>query len=244
LSEASRIEWTECTWNPVTGCTKLSSGCQNCYAERMTRRLQAMGTPRYADGFAVRTHEDALDIPVRWRKPRTVFVNSMSDLLHEDVPDSFIAKVFDTMVRCPQHTFQVLTKRAARLERIAPSLPWPHNVWMGVTVEDEASLGRVRCLASTPARVKFLSCEPLLGSLAGLQLDGIDWVIVGGESGPGARPMDPAWAIQVRDTCVDAGVPYFFKQWGGVRKKARGRVLDGRTWDELPDRPAVPTGRI
>lgn len=210
----------------------------------MTRRLQAMGNPRYADGFEVRTHDDALEMPVRWRKPRTVFVNSMSDLFHDDVPDKFIAKVFETMVRCPQHTFQVLTKRAERLERVAPSLPWPHNVWMGVTVEDAASLARVECLGHTPARVKFLSCEPLLGPLTDLQLEGIDWVIVGGESGPGARPMDSEWAIQVRDTCVAAGLPYFFKQWGGVRKKARGRVLDGRTWDELPDRPPVSVGRI
>lgn len=244
MSQASRIEWTECTWNPVTGCTKFSAGCQNCYAERMTYRLKAMGIPRYAHGFEVRAHEDALSIPTRWHRPRTVFVNSMSDLFHQDVPDEFIGRVFETMMECPQHTFQVLTKRAARLEKMASALPWPHNVWMGVTVENATELDRIASLVRTGARVKFLSCEPLLGPLEGLCLDNVDWVIVGGESGPGARPMDPEWAIQVRDTCLGAGVPYFFKQWGGVRKKEAGRVLDGRTWDEVPQSQTSALGCV
>lgn len=234
MSQGSRIEWTEYTWNPVTGCTKVSAGCQNCYAERMALRLKAMHVARYQDGFAVRVHEDLLDRPLHWRKPRTIFVNSMSDMFHEDVPDEFIQRVFETMQSCPQHTFQVLTKRANRLAALSAQLPWPHNVWMGVTVENAASVNRVEALAACGARVKFLSCEPLLGPLDDVPLAGIDWVIVGGESGPHSRQMAAEWATSLRDQCTEACVPYFFKQWGGPRKKLAGRVLDGRTWSQMP----------
>jgi len=234
VSQSSKIEWTEYTWNPVTGCSKISSGCQNCYAERMALRLRAMGTKRYSDGFAVRTHDDLLDVPLKWRKPRTVFVNSMSDLFHPDVPDEFIFQVFETMRQSPQHTFQVLTKRSDRLVELSPRLPWSHNVWMGVSVEDDAAVSRVDALRCCGARVKFLSCEPLIGPVRHLNLEGIDWVIVGGESGPRARPMEAEWALSIRDQCLANDVPYFFKQWGGRQKKRNGRVLDGRTWDEMP----------
>lgn len=234
MAEGSRIEWTEATWNPVTGCTKVSSGCKNCYAERLARRLQAMGIPRYRNGFAVTLHPDALDMPKRWRRSRMVFVNSMSDLFHEDVPPEFIQQVFATMHDCPQHTFQILTKRGARLRDLAPVLEWTPNIWMGVSVENQHALWRIAALQTVPAHVRFLSCEPLLGPLDNLPLDGIHWVIVGGESGPGARPMDPAWVRAILAQCRRAGVPFFFKQWGGVRKDRTGRDLDGRTYDELP----------
>lgn len=236
MSQESRIEWTEYTWNPVTGCTKVSAGCQNCYAERMALRLKSMHVARYNDGFTVQVHEDLLDRPLHWRKPRTIFVNSMSDMFHEDVPDEFILRVFETMQRCPQHTFQVLTKRANRLAALSAQLPWPHNVWMGVTVENGASVNRIESLAACGARVKFLSCEPLLGPLDDVPLEGIDWVIVGGESGPHSRPMAAEWATSLRDRCAKAGVPYFFKQWGGPRKKLAGRVLDGQIWSQMPPR--------
>ncbi len=228
------IEWTEATWNPVTGCSKVSPGCLNCYAERMAKRLQAMGQPNYRDGFAVRTHEHMLEVPFSWAKPRMVFVNSMGDLFHEEVSVEFIRRVFEVMDRSPRHTYQLLTKRADRLAQIAPLLPWPENVWMGVTVEDNEHLGRVGRLRRVPAAVRFLSVEPLLGPLPGLDLDGVDWVIVGGESGPRARPMEQDWACSIRDACVNRRVPFFFKQWGGTRKKAAGRMLEGRTWGEMP----------
>jgi protein gp37 len=230
----SQIEWTESTWNPVTGCTKVSRGCANCYAERMARRLQAMGQANYRNGFRVTTHEHALDLPLGWRRPQTVFVNSMSDLFHEDVPLEFIRRVFDVMERADWHLFQVLTKRAERLAELAPLLPWPRNVWMGVTVESADYVGRIDHLQGVPAAVRFLSLEPLLGPLAGLDLAGIDWAIVGGESGPGSRPMAEAWAVDIRDQCRRAGVAFFFKQWGGVNKKKAGRLLAGRTWDDMP----------
>ena len=235
MSAASTIEWTEATWNPVTGCTKVSSGCSHCYAGRMARRLQAMGQPNYADGFAVRTHDHMLALPLTWKRPQTIFVNSMSDLFHEAVPLEFIERVFDVMRRANWHCFQVLTKRSERLRVLAPFLEWPANVWMGVSVEDERVLTRVGDLrsASGPA-VRFLSLEPLLGPLPSLCLDGMDWVIAGGESGPGARPLDPAWVRGVRDACLEASVPFFFKQWGGTRKKRTGRLLDERTWDDQP----------
>jgi protein gp37 len=228
------IEWTEATWNPVTGCSKVSPGCLNCYAERMARRLQAMGQPNYRDGFAVRTHEHMLGLPAKWGKPRMVFVNSMGDLFHEQVPVAFIQRVFRVMEGTPRHTFQLLTKRADRLAKVAPSLPWPKNVWMGVTVEDNERLCRVEILRQVPSAVKFLSVEPLLGPLPDLNLDGIDWVIVGGESGPGARSMNAEWVLDIRDACVNAAVPFFFKQWGGVRKKAAGRRIEDRTWSQMP----------
>jgi protein gp37 len=231
----SSIEWTEATWNPVTGCTKISAGCKNCYAERMARRLQAMGQPNYRNGFRLTLHEQALDLPRRWRKPQVVFVNSMSDLFHRDVPLAFLQRVFAVMQETARHRFQVLTKRADRLRALAPLLAWPDNVWMGVSVESDDHRGRIDDLRATPAAVKFLSLEPLLGPLPALDLHGIDWVIVGGESGPRARPMDPAWVRELRDHCVAARVPFFFKQWGGVWKNRTGRVLDGRTWDQMPN---------
>lgn len=234
MAGLSTIEWTELTWNPVTGCTKVSEGCRHCYAERMARRLQAMGNGRYARGFEVMLHHDLIDLPRRWRQPRLVFVNSMSDLFHEAVPFEFIGRVFATMVACPQHTFQVLTKRSARLADLAHRLPWPPNVWMGVSVEDSRAIQRIHNLATVPARVRFLSCEPLLGPLASIPLAEIEWVIVGGESGPGARPMQASWADSIRRQCDRAGVPFFFKQWGGVRKHATGRELNGRFYDAMP----------
>lgn len=230
----TKIEWTEVTWNPVTGCSKISPGCLNCYAQRMAKRLQAMGQPNYRDGFAVRAHRHMLEIPKRWRKPRMVFVNSMGDLFHEELDLEFIRDVFRVMESTPHHTYQLLTKRADRLASVAKDLPWPDNVWMGVTVEDNERLSRVDSLRLVPAGVRFLSVEPLLGPLPDLDLGGIDWVIVGGESGPGARPVEEDWVSGVRDLCLDAGVPFFFKQWGGTLKKAAGRELDHRTWDQMP----------
>lgn len=234
MGDCSSIEWTEATWNPVTGCSKVSPGCKHCYAERMARRLQAMGMERYSDGFAVRLHEDLLELPLHWRRPRLIFVNSMSDLFHDEVPLVFVQRVFDVMRRATQHTFQVLTKRAERLANVAGQLPWPENVWMGVSVESDKYVWRARELLRVPASVRFLSVEPLLGPIPTLPLEGLHWVIVGGESGPGARPMAQEWVRVIRDRCEAASVPFFFKQWGGVNKKRTGRVLDGRTWDQLP----------
>ena len=234
----SNIEWTEVTWNPVTGCRKLSQGCKHCYAERMAQRLLAMGSARYAQGFEPTLHWDLVDQPRRWKKPRTVFVNSMSDLFQDEVPLAFIQAVFATMLATPQHTYQVLTKRSERLRDLAPQLPWPANVWMGVSVEDERVAHRVTDLQATPAKVKFLSCEPLIGPLPDVPLSGIDWMIVGGESGPGARPMDPQWVDDLLMQAQDADTHFFFKQWGGVRKHLTGRMLRGRTWDEMPERSA------
>jgi protein gp37 len=235
MATDSNIEWTEFTWNPVTGCTKVSQGCKHCYAERMAKRLHAMGSNRYTNGFAPTLHQDLVDTPTKWRKPRLVFVNSMSDLFQEDVPEEFIQRVFTTMVDCPQHTFQILTKRSERLRELSRRLPWPRNVWMGVSVEDARVLERVVHLSAVPAAVRFLSCEPLLGPLERLPLKKIDWVIVGGESGPGARDMKPAWVRSIRQQCRRQGLPFFFKQWGGVRKDRTGRTLDGRVYDEMPN---------
>lgn len=234
MADRSHIEWTQATWNPVTGCSKVSAGCKNCYAERLAARLQAMGNARYRNGFKVTLHPDLLDLPKRWREPRMVFVNSMSDLFHEQVPLEFIRRVFDTMQVCPQHTFQILTKRSTRLRDLAGQLGWPTNVWVGVSVEDARALNRVVDLKTVPAAIRFLSCEPLLGPLDGLVLDGIDWVIVGGESGAGARPMKIEWIRSIFRQCRKAKVPFFFKQWGGVRKDLTGRELGGRTYDEMP----------
>lgn len=222
------------TWNPVTGCTKVSPGCKNCYAEIMAKRLQAMGQPKYSSAFSLTLHEAELDLPRKWVKPRTVFVNSMSDLFHKSVPLEFITRVFKTMAECPRHNFQVLTKRARRLTQIDSQLSWSENIWMGVSVEDEDRLWRVDELRNTNAKVKFLSLEPLLSRLSGLKLDQIDWVIVGGESGPRSRPIQEEWILEIRDKCTEAGVPFFFKQWGGINKKKAGRYLDGRTYDEMP----------
>ena len=230
----TKIEWTGKTWNPTTGCTKISPGCKGCYACRMAKRLKAMGQPHYINEFKLTLHHDALDIPLHWRKPSYIFVDSMSDLIHKDVPLEFIQQAFDVMRRCPQHTFQVLTKRSERLLELSLDLNWSPNIWMGVSVENADYTSRIDYLRKTGARLKFLSLEPLLGPLPNLNLDGINWVIVGGESGPGARPMHPDWVRDLRDQCMAAAVPFFFKQWGGVRKKLAGRILDGRTWDEMP----------
>ncbi len=234
MAQNSKIEWTESTWNPVTGCTKISIGCQNCYAERMALRLKAAGSPNYAKGFRVTVHPHALKIPLRWKQPRMIFVNSMSDLFHRDIPFDFVAKIFEVMYQASHHRFQVLTKRSQHLLELSSKLPWPQNVWMGVTVETTDYLYRIDHLRQTPAAIKFISFEPLLGPIPNLDLTGIDWVIVGGESGPGARPMKPEWAKDIRDQCLKAGVQFFFKQWGGINKKRNGRILDGRTWNDLP----------
>jgi protein gp37 len=234
MATVSTIEWTEMTWNPVTGCVKISQGCKHCYAERMAKRLKAMGNARYADGFKPTLHDDLIDAPRKWKRPRLIFVNSMSDLFQDAVPDAFIRRVFETMRDCPQHTFQILTKRSDRLRQLGASLPWSPNIWMGVSVENARVKSRIADLAAVPAHVRFLSCEPLIGPLDNLNLDGIHWVIVGGESGPGARTMQPAWAESIQRQCVREGVAFFFKQWGGVRKKSTGRTLHGRTYDEMP----------
>jgi protein gp37 len=238
----SAIEWTEATWNPITGCTKVSPGCQHCYAERLAKRLQAMGQRRYAHGFRVTLHPDLVALPLRWRTPRCIFVNSMSDLFHDAVPAAFILRLFAVMGRANWHCFQILTKRAERLVDLSPRLPWASHIWMGVSVEQRRYLSRIDALRQTGAQVKFLSLEPLLGPLPDLDLQRIDWVIVGGESGPGARPMDPAWVLDVRDQCQRAHIPFFFKQWGGVHKKQAGRLLEGRTWDEMPVLPQPERG--
>jgi protein gp37 len=234
MAQNSAIEWTETTWNPLTGCTKISPGCKHCYAERMSLRLQAMGQANYANGFGLTLHEHMLELPLRWRKPRLVFVNSMSDLFHKDAPEKFILRAFGVMRRAWWHVFQVLTKRADRLAKLSPRIDWPDNVWMGVSVERADYLFRIDHLRQTGAKVRFLSLEPLLGPLPGLNLEGVDWVIVGGESGPGARPMQEQWVKDIRDQCLAAEVPFFFKQWGGVFKSRNGRTLEGRTWDQMP----------
>jgi len=234
MGARSSIEWTESTWNPVTGCSKVSPGCLNCYAERMAKRLQAMGHPNYADGFAVRVHPRSLGLPMSWKSPQIIFVNSMSDLFHEEIPFRFIEDVFEVMNRLNRHRYQVLTKRSERLRGLSSRLDWPDHVWMGVSVENADYLGRIEDLRQTGAAVKFLSLEPLLGPLENLDLSGIDWVIVGGESGPGARPMAESWVLGIRDQCDEAGVPFFFKQWGGTNKKKSGRRLQGRTHDDMP----------
>jgi len=230
----SAIEWTETTWNPVTGCDKVSPGCAHCYAERMARRLHGMGVPNYRNGFRLTLQPQMLQAPLGWRRPRKIFVNSMSDLFHDDVPAAFIQGVFAVMNRANWHQYQILTKRSQRLLELSRHLPWGDHIWMGVSVENERFTRRIDDLRNTQAKVKFLSLEPLLGPLNDLELAGIDWVIVGGESGPRARAMDAAWVTSIRDQCQDADVSFFFKQWGGVFKKRTGRELEGRTWDELP----------
>lgn len=230
----SKIEWTHATWNPITGCTKISLGCKHCYAERMAGRLQAMGQPNYAYGFKLRVHPHMLEKPLHWKKPRLIFVNSMSDLFHEEVPTEFIGQVFSVMRRASWHQFQVLTKRSERLVELDSQILFPSNVWLGVSVENKNYIYRIDDLRQTRAAVKFLSLEPLLGPLSNLNLFQIDWVIVGGESGPGARLMHEDWVTEIRDQCLAANVPFFFKQWGGANKKKNGRSLQGQTWDEMP----------
>lgn len=240
MANNSTIEWTESTWNPVTGCTKISQGCKNCYAERMAKRLQAMGQPNYINGFNLNTHKHVLEYPLQWKKPQMIFVNSMSDLFHKDVPESFILSVFKVMREASWHTFQVLTKRSERLLELDKVLEWAPNIWMGVSVENHEVSYRINDLRKTTAFTKFLSCEPLIGSLKPLNLSGIDWVIAGGESGPGSRYMSEQWVYEIRDECIDSNTPFFFKQWGGVRKKQNGRHLDGKTWDEMPTSVSCP----
>ena len=234
MAGLSAIEWTEATWNPLTGCTKISPGCKHCYAERLAVRLKAMGNRNYQAGFDLSFHDHMLDVPLRWRSPKTIFVNSMSDLFQDGVPLTFMKRVFAVMCEAHWHTFQILTKRSDRLLEVGSDLDWAPNIWMGVSVENDAYRYRIDELRRTGARIKFLSLEPLLGPLSNLNLAGIDWVIVGGESGPKARFMSPEWAVDIRDQCRSAGVPFFFKQWGGKNKKKAGRLLDGRTWDQVP----------
>ena len=234
MSLASAIEWTESTWNPVTGCSKISSGCRNCYAERMALRLKAMGSANYEHGFTLTLHPHLLSLPLGWKKPQMIFVNSMSDLFHEQVPDDFIESVFKTMNAAYWHNFQILTKRSDRMLKLSPRLNWTDNIWMGVTVEASDYVFRIEDLRNTGARVKFISFEPLLSSIQYIDLHSIGWVIVGGESGPGARPVQSSWVIELRDLCQKGGIPFFFKQWGGFNKKRAGRELEGRIWNEMP----------
>ncbi len=234
MSQQSHIEWTESTWNPVTGCTKISDGCKNCYAERLAKRLHAMGVNNYRNGFKVTLHEHVLDYPLNWKKPQMIFVNSMSDLFHRDVPDSFIVKVIEIIKKAKWHTFQILTKRSKRLVEIDRLIEWPDNVWLGVSVENSNYINRIYHLQHTSAKIKFISCEPLIGALSNLPLSFIDWVIVGGESGPYSRPILYEWIIDIKKQCKMSGVPFFFKQWGGTNKKKNGRLLENKTWDELP----------
>ena len=236
VSSKSKIEWTESTWNPITGCNKVSPGCKYCYAERMSKRLKAMGKPTYINGFNVSVHEETFNYPLYVRKPKLIFVNSMSDLFHESIPDEIILRLFDVMKKASWHTFQILTKRSYRLMEIDALIDWPQNIWAGVSVENNDYTNRIDHLRTTGAKIKFLSIEPLLGLIPELDLTGIDWVIVGGESGPKARKMEEDWVRVIRDTCILQQVPFFFKQWGGTNKKKNGRLLEGRTWDEMPSK--------
>lgn len=231
---SSKIEWTDSSWNPITGCTKISPGCQNCYAERMAKRLKAMGNPNYKNGFTLAIHENSLELPLSWKTPQYIFVNSMSDLFHKDVPIDFIHKIFTVMRQASWHTFQILTKRSERLRELDNQIEWSPNIWMGVSIETQDYVYRINDLRSSNAEVKFISFEPLLGPITNLDLHGIDWVIVGGESGPKSRKIEKAWVLQIRDFCFSQNVPFFFKQWGGTNKKKTGRLLEGRTWDEIP----------
>jgi len=229
------IEWTDATWNPVTGCDKISPGCLNCYAERIAERFRGVKNHHFEQGFDLRLFPDRLKTPMKWKKPRKIFVNSMSDLFHRDIPSDFIEQVFYTMKKCPQHTFQVLTKRPERAYNCKETLPWGNNIWIGTSIENKGFLHRIEKIRNIPAGRRFLSLEPLLGDLGQINLRHIDWVIVGGESGPRSRPMDPAWVRNIRDQCIDSKVPFFFKQWGGVRKKETGRLLDGKYWNQFPE---------
>ena len=234
MSGKTKIEWTESTWNPVTGCTPISAGCQHCYAARFAKRLQAMGNPRYKNGFDITIHEDIINAPLNWKKPQMIFVNSMSDLFHDDVPDDIIKRIFETMNLSSIHTFQILTKRAERLEQLAGELQWSDNIWMGVSIENEDVIYRADLLRKTGAHIKFISAEPLLSPLSDLNLDGIDWLIVGGESGPGYRRMDEKWVLELRDKAEKKNIPFFFKQWGGINKKKTGHLLEGKEYKQYP----------
>lgn len=234
MAQTSSIEWTDATWNPVTGCTKISPGCKNCYAERMAKRLHSMGQDRYRNCFQVTLQHDLISQPQKWTKPKTIFVNSMSDLFHKNVPFSFIKEIFQTMKNTPWHTYQILTKRAHRLEQVAEKLEWSKNIWVGVSVEGQNFTDRIHHLKNVPAHVRFLSIEPLVSPINNLPLERVDWVIVGGESGPHARPLEAEWVRTIRDICLQEHVPFFFKQWGGTRKTVTGRILDGKKWDQFP----------
>jgi len=234
VADRSTIEWTEATWNPVTGCDQVSPGCAHCYAKTFAERWRGIEGHPYEQGFALRLWPSRLDQPLKWKRPRTIFVNSMSDLFHEDIPASYIGEVFDVMVEAEQHNFQILTKRQDRLVELAPDLPWPSNVWMGVSIENRRFVNRADALREVPAAIRFISAEPLLGPLDGLNLEGINWLIAGGESGPGHRRIDESWVIDLRDRCVEDEIAFFFKQWGGARPKSGGRELQGRTWDQMP----------
>lgn len=231
---SSKIEWTDSTWNPLTGCTKVSEGCENCYAERMAKRLHAMGNPNYRNEFELTLHPDTLELPLKWKTPQMIFVNSMSDIFHEGVPKEYILQIFAVMEKANWHIFQLLTKRSKRLLELSDELIWPQNVWMGVTVENERHVNRIVDLQKTGALVKFISFEPLLGAITKPNLKGIDWAIVGGESGPHARLMNPSWARDIREECLLQKTKFFFKQWGGTNRKKTGRILDGKTWDDMP----------
>lgn len=233
--KSTKIEWTESTWNPVTGCPKVSSGCKNCYAEPMSNRLKAMGDHKYSNGFSLTLHPESLNQPYNWKKPRLIFVNSMSDLFHPEIPDKFIEDVFNTMNNTRHHIYQVLTKRSERLKELSSKLIWTDNIWMGVTIEESGYLYRMDDLKEVSSSIRFLSLEPLLGDLGLIKLDGIHWVIVGGESGPGARIMKEEWVNRIKEQCVSQNVLFFFKQWGGVQKKKAGRMLDNKTWDDMPE---------
>jgi protein gp37 len=243
MPQPTKIEWTGTSWNPVTGCTKISPGCQHCYAERMAKRLQKMGQQKYKDGFKVTLHYEELEQPLKWKKPQVIFVNSMSDLFHKDIPDNFIMKMFEAMQKANWHTFQILTKRSERLVKLAPKLPWPGNIWMGVSVENANYVYRMHDLGQVPAYIRFVSMEPLLGSIGKFPYNKIDWVIVGGESGPHARPIEQSWVIEIRNQCITHDIPFFFKQWGGVNKKKSGRLLEGKFWDETPNL-YLPTNQL
>jgi protein gp37 len=243
MSSSARIEYTHSSWNPVTGCSRVSAGCLHCYAERMAKRLQGMGVPKYRNGFEVTLHPDVLEDPLHWKKPRLIFVNSMSDLFHEKIPIKYLRQIFEVMARADWHVFQVLTKRAERLAELAPKLDWPPNVWMGVTVESSKFTSRIDLLRQTGAAIKWLSMEPLLTEVPGMNLSGIDWIVVGGESGPGARPMKKEWVVDIQRQCREQKVHFFFKQWGGVNKKKTGRKLNGRVYEAMPPLPE-PSGQI
>jgi protein gp37 len=237
MPSSARIEYTHSSWNPVTGCSRVSEGCQHCYAERMAKRLQGMGVAKYAHGFEVTLHPDVLEDPLKWKKPRLIFVNSMSDLFHEKIPVAYLRQIFEVMRRADWHVFQILTKRAERLAKMSPRIDWPPNVWMGVTVESARFTHRIDLLRETDAAIKWLSMEPLLSEVPNMNLDGIDWIVVGGESGPGARPMKKEWVVDIQRQCREQNVHFFFKQWGGVNKKKTGRKLNGRFYDAMPPLP-------
>ena len=241
MSDKSAIEWTDATWNPVTGCTQVSPGCDHCYALSFAERFRNVPNHPYEQGFDLKLHPDRLDLPLKWHQPRRIFVNSMSDLFHKDIPDDYIYRIFETMVKADWHIFQILTKRSARLARLAPQLPWPSNIWVGVSVETARYFWRVNHLRQVPASIRFISAEPLLGPLENINLEGIHWLITGGESGHGHRPCDPEWVRGLRDQCLSSGVAFFHKQWGGRTPKAGGRLLDGKTWDEQPAQPMLTT---